>query len=316
MMKLECSIKIGVYVFNYVVDLTSSTGIDQLTDTCTIDIPRKVSWQGKTIALGEDGIIRTGNRVTVKCGYDGTLQTVFKGYLKHIKPGTRVRLTCENEMYTLKSKVINKSFKSIDLTGLLGEILPSDIVYAAADIQLGQIVISNMSVAKVLEQLRSDFGVYSYFRNDVLYSGFAYWPDIATEHNLRFGHNIIDDSSLEFIREEDVRLKVKAISIQKNNTRIEKEIGDPEGDQRTIFFYGIDAASLKSLAEAELQKLKYSGLKGSVTIFGEPFITKGDVVNITDPEYPERDGKYLVQGVDYKFGTAGYRQKIELGPKV
>jgi len=316
MKKLSCNIKIGVYSFQHVVDLVVNTSIDQLTDTCTIEIPSRLSWQGKTIALGEDGLIRTGNKVTVKCGYDGTLQTVFKGYLKHIKPGVRVKLTCENEMYSLKQGSLKKSFKSTTLKALLQDILPTTIVVEAADIDLGQILINNMSPAKVLEQLRSDFGIYSYFMNDILYSGFAYWPDVAVRHKLQFKHNIIDDSSLEFVREEDVKLKVKAVSILKNNTKIEKEVGDPEGDVRTLYFYDVPEASLQSVAEAEMQKLKYSGIQGSVMIFGEPFITKGDVVDITDPDYPEKDGAYLTKGVEYRFGTRGYRQKIELGPKV
>lgn len=316
MKKLTCNIRIGNYTFDHVVDIVISTSIDQLTDTCTIEVPRKISWQGKTIALGEDGMIRTGNRVTVKTGYDGNLQTVFKGYLKHIKPGVRVKLTCENEMYSLKQGSLKKTYKSVDLATLLAGILPAGIAYHPLNMDLGQILISNMSPAKVLEQLKSDFGLMAYFIDETLYVGFSYWPEIATTHNLAFKQNIIDDSGLEFIREEDVKIKVKAVSIQKNNTRIEKEIGDEDGDLRTLYFYDVPEASLESVAREEMQKLKYTGLQGSLRIFGEPYIVKGDVVDITDPDYPEKDGNYLVKGVEYRFGTQGYRQKIDLGPKV
>lgn len=322
MMNLNCNIRIGNYSFQHVVDLVVNTSIEQLTDTCKIELPRKLSWQGKTIALGEDGLLRAGNRVSVKAGYGDNLQTVFKGYLKHIKPGIRVELTCENETYNLKKNVINKSYKSTDLSGLLNDILPNSIVYKAVNLELGQIIINNMNAAKVLEQLQTDFGIFSYFKYDpvagieVLYSGFAYWADDAATHKLRFKHNIIDDKSLEFIREEDVKLKVKAVSIQKNNTRIEKEIGDADGDLRTLFFYDVPGTDLEALATAEMQKLKYTGLQGSLMAFGEPYVTKGDVVEISDPDYPEKDGSYLVKSVEYRFGTRGYRQKIELGPKV
>lgn len=316
MKKLDCHIKIGPYVFTYVVELTVSTGIDRLTDTCVIEIPRKAEWNEKVIALGENGLLKTKYKVTVKTGYDGILQTAFKGYLKHIKPGTRVKLTCENDMYSLKQVVINKSYTSVTLEDLLEDIVPAGISFTAADITLGPIVIKNMSVAKVLEQLRSDFGIYSYFKDEVLYSGLAYWPDIAQAHHLKIGYNVIDDSGLEFIREEDVKLKVKAISIRKDNTRIEYETGDEDGDLRTLHFYDVDLETLKKLAASKMEELKYTGLSGSMEIFGEPFITKGDVVNITDENYPEKDGSYLVEAVSYKFGTRGYRQKITLGPKV
>jgi hypothetical protein len=341
MKKLICNIRIGKYSFDHVVELTVNTSIDQLTDTCTIEIPSKLSWKGKTIALGEDGLIHTGDRVIVKTGYDKTLETSFKGYLKHIKPGVRVKLTCENEMYKLKSAVINRSVKTttidpskkkhkktttfsvvnatyvnITLKELLQDILPSDMEFRAIDINLGTIIINDMSVAKILEKLQSDFGLISYFLDDVLYSGFAYWPENAKTHKLEFKKNIIDDSGLEFIREEDVKIRVKAVSILKNNTKIEKEFGDADGDLRTVHFYNVPAASLQKVAEEEIKKLKYTGLQGSMMLFGEPYILKGDVVDITDPDYPEKDGNYLVKSVEYQFGTRGYRQKIELGPKV
>jgi len=315
-MKLTCNIKIGKYAFTHVVELTVNTSIDQLTDTCTIELPSKLSWKGKTIALGTDGLIKTGDRVIVKIGYDNGLQTVFKGYLKHIKPGVRVKLTCENEMYNLKQNPITKSYKSTDLASLLQDILPSSTTIKPVNMELGQILINNMTPAKVLEQLQTDFGIFSYFKDETLYSGFAYWPDDAATHILKFKHNIIDDSSVEFIREEDVKIKVKAVSIQKNNTKIEKEYGDPDGDLRTLHFYDVPLASLESVAQEEIKKLKYTGLKGSLMIFGEPYVIKGDVVAISDPDYPEKDGSYLVKSVEYRFGTRGYRQKIELGPKV
>lgn len=315
MKKLTCNIKIGKYTFTHVVELVVNTSIEQLTDTCTIEIPRKLSWKGKTIALGEDGLIRTGDRVIVKTGYDGTLQTVFKGYLKHIKPGVKVKLTCENEMYKLKQSPVTMSFKSTSLEALLHQVMPSYTVRTVS-MDLGQILVNNMTPAKVLEKLQSDFGIFSYFLDDTLYSGFAYWPDTATSHKLEFERNIIDDSGLEFIREEDVKIRVKAVSILKNNTKIEKEYGDADGDLRTVHFYNVPEASLESVAQEEMKKLKYTGLQGSLQLFGEPYIIKGDVVEITDPDYPEKNGNYLVKGVEYRFGTRGYRQKIQLGPKV
>ena len=256
MKTLTCNIKIGKYSFTHVVELTVSTSIDQLTDTCIIEIPSKLSWKGKIIALGEDGLIHTGDRVIVKTGYDNSLQTVFKGYLKHIKPGVRVKLTCENEMYMLKQGILKKTYKSTSLSDLLKDILPAGTAIKAVDMQLGQILIANMTPAKVLEQLQSDFGIISYFLDDTLYSGFAYWPDKAATHKLEFKKNIIDDSGLEFIREDDVRIKVKAVSILKNNTKIEKEFGDPDGDQRTVYFYDVPEASLESVAKEEIKKLK------------------------------------------------------------
>jgi hypothetical protein len=104
-------------------------------------------------------------------------------------------------------------------------------------------------------------------------------------------------------------LKAKAISWQADNTKIEVEVGDPDGEQRTLHFYGLNKEQLEIRAKAELEKYKYTGYYGNFTTFGEPAIEKGDVVSFIGNKY-HPDGKYLCKELKIKFGTAGYRQAI------
>ena len=135
--------------------------------------------------------------------------------------------------------------------------------------------------------------------------------------------NIISDS-LKYTLAEDVKVCVKATSIQEDNTKIEvtvpaeAETNPSEYEQRHFLLPGYtDAASLKEAAEKTLAEYKTDKMEGTLTLFGIPFVRKGDVVRLTDKDRSERDGKrFRVDAVTYSFGTGGYRQEVTLGKRV
>jgi len=180
---------------------------------------------------------------------------------------------------------------------------------------IGQMRVVNSSPAKVLEHLKKEYGLYTYFKQGKLLCGLAYWPDKAVRHVFKFQHNIIQDN-LEFIQEEDIKLKVKAVAIAQDNTKKEIQVGDPDGELRTLHFYDVSEKDLKTLAEQKLEELKYDGYKGTFVTFGEPMVDIGDIAIIKDEKFPDREGNYYIKSVEITFGKRGYRQKIELGPKV
>jgi len=58
-------------------------------------------------------------------------------------------------------------------------------------------------------------------------------------------------------------------------------------------------------------------MQGSITVFGLPFVRKGDAIKLYDPKNKERDNKsFLIKSVRYEFGMQGYRQQIELGIQI
>lgn len=318
MKNLSCSIDIGKVHFDYVIGVNIKSSIDTLTDTCTINVPRKLTWKDKIIALGEEAILKRGNAVEIKLGYSNPVELAFKGYLKNIKAEIPVELECEDLMYKLKTKPVTHSYKSVDLQTLLNDILPGNISFTCVDVDLGMFRIKQATPAKVLQELKETYGLYSYFREGILWVGLAYWEDYRQTHKFKFAYNI-KRSNLEFRQAEDQQVKVKAISILPDNKKLEVEVGDPEGETRTLHFYNITKeADLKKLAEEEIKKYRYDGYRGKFTAFGEPFVRIGDAVTIIDDERPERDGTYLVKAVDYSFakGGKGFSQVIEIDFKI
>ncbi|MBS1641542.1 MAG: hypothetical protein JSR11_03605 [Bacteroidetes bacterium] len=332
MFKVDSNITVGDYEFDFAVDIEIENNIDSLTDTCKLTLPRKFEWNLQTIALGDDPILKRKDYVVVKYGYDGNLITEFIGFVKDIKPGTPVTIECEDYMFLLKQKPITTTFKAgTTLKQLLNVVIPKTVdgykvEFKTLDdnIQVGEWRINNCTPARVLEELQKKFGLYSYFRlipennvvKPVLYVGWAYWIDGRKQDDFEFGYNIINSSDLVYKRAEDVRLKVKAISINEKNKRQEIEIGDGDGELRTVHYYKVDVATLKARAKKDLEKFKYSGYHGTFITFGEPSLQKCDVCSLTGNKY-HPSGKYLTKKIVKKLSvTGGIRQTIEPNKQV
>jgi len=99
-------------------------------------------------------------------------------------------------------------------------------------------------------------------------------------------------------------------------TRKPREPGDPEGEKRTLTYFNVSKEELTKFAQLEIDKLKFTGSRGKITVFGTPVVRHGDRVQLIDKAIPDRNGLYLCAKVETTFGLGRYRQQIELGPKV
>ncbi|MEM7372823.1 MAG: hypothetical protein AAF587_29650 [Bacteroidota bacterium] len=313
MKRQDINIEIGQYEFGFAHALKVESSWENLTDVATIQVPRKLAFNGKAVAQG-DSLFRKGDRVTVKVGYDSELDTIFEGNVSAIKPLLPMAFDCQDDMWLLKQSNFNLSYKSATIKQILSDISP--IPFQSVDGNLGPFRISDVSGAQVLQELRRVYGLHSFIRSGTLFCGLAYWGDGAT-HTFKFGHHIIEEyTNLEYLKKEDIRLAIKAVSILPNNQKIEVKVGDDGGEVRTLPFLGMDQAQLTATAEKHLEKFRIEGYKGSFSTFGQPSVMHGDTVELIDDTYPDRNGKYLVKSVRYSAGVNGYRQKIELDQKV
>ena len=191
-----------------------------------------------------------------------------------------------------------------------------DLKTTTNDVNLGSFRATNVSVVECLDVLKKEYGIYSYFRNGVLKVGFPSDASDTKTIPLVFEENIIDDTNIEFQRKEDLRLRIKAISMNSNNTKLEEEVGDADGTLKTFHYYNATQSDLIAFANLKLKTFQYTGFVGDITTFGEPFIRHGDAVKLKSYKYPDKDGTYQVKGVKRGFGMNGYRQVLELGVKL
>lgn len=313
MLKLTTITEIGKFKFIGLVSADVESTYERLTDTCSLTFPRRIEWKGKAIATGKEPLLKVGDKVKVMGGYDGVNEVIFEGYIaKPIHANVPVTIECQDAMWLLKRSPLTKSYRQVKLAKLLADIMPSDVPFDAPDVSLGQFRIKNATVAQILDELKKTYFLKSFFKGGKLYvTPFVTVPELQNNLRFRFNHNIIQHS-LEYVRKEEVRIKVRGISMLPNNKKLTHDDGDPDGEQRTMFFYHLDLEGLKAAVKAAILNLRYEGYRGSFTTFLQPTVKHGDVVTLVDPVYPEREGVYFVKKVTTRIGMDGGRQEIEI----
>jgi hypothetical protein len=73
---------------------------------------------------------------------------------------------------------------------------------------------------------------------------------------------------------------------------------------------------LKKEAIAYYENFNPSGVSGKLTIFGGRDIKTSSIIAFVDLREPARQGFYIVDEVNTKFGVNGYRQEITLPYRV
>ncbi len=177
------------------------------------------------------------------------------------------------------------------------------------------------------------------------YNGIPYIP-LGYQELLEF--NVINIESLTFTNKEDINLSALCSSVVVVNTGKTNKDGTQQttkdklkiliyydktkqdfnfidlsngapvpsntgGERRSFIYNNINNVNqLYQLGLSELKKYYYSGFKGSFDTFLYPIINFGDVIYLHSQQLPERDGFYVVRSVEYKNGTSGARQNIEL----
>lgn len=293
------------------VEITRDT--EKLTDECRLTLPKKIKWDGAA-----EIPVQRGDGVKVWLGYDGDLQLAFVGYVRDVGFKTPVVITCEDEMFKLKQmQAKKKAYKNVNLETLLKEQGLNYSLRVMGEQNFGQYRVTADTVASLLGHLQEN-GVRSFFRyedgNPVLYCGVLFERDSRPSQVFATGVNIIDDQSLEQQKAENMRLRIKAVSLMPNNKKIRVEVGDADGEHRTLHTYNKQEAELKAWAQQEIKRLKRDGLTGSFKTFGYRLVDKLDAIGIKIDG--EKKGVYQVKKNIIKYGTGGFRQEITLGQRI
>ncbi|NPE14017.1 MULTISPECIES: hypothetical protein [Xylanibacter] len=292
------------------VEITRDT--EKLTDECKVTLPKRIKWDGEAQIP-----VKRGDSIKVWTGYGEDMELAFAGYVRSVGIKTPIVLTCEDEMFKLKQMACTKkAYKNVNLGTLLKD-QGLENVKVFGEQNLGQFRVTDDTVAALLGRLQ-DSGIRSFYRYEdgtpVLYCGVLFERDTQPSQVFATGVNIISDSSLEQQLAANIRLCIKAVSIMPDNKKIKVEVGDKDGEKRTIHTYNKTESELKAWAEQEIKRLKVDGLTGSFTTFGYRLVDKLDAIGIKIDG--NKMGVYQVKKNVIKYGTGGYRQEITLGLRV
>jgi len=312
----------GVHFYR-VNQVTIEKSTEILEDTAIIKIPAtaRLNYSGHTYKGPSAKVFKVGDFVEITLAYKGVFEkTEFRGFVKKIHPTQPLELECEDWTWELRRKNIQKSWKKTTLKEVLQEIVSGTGIELSADvppITFEPFYIDNSDAAFALQKLKDEYGLAIYFQEDgKLYAGLAYAQNtgVVKYHLNGAKVNVIDANSLKWRSKDDVKMKVKAISINKDNTRTEVEFGDKAGSIKTIHLYNVKSkAELEELAKKELDRIKFDGYEGSIKSFLIPEAIPGMTAEVTDIDFPERSGSYYVESVKTTFGTGGARRTVKLG---
>lgn len=311
MVNMNSHITIGAYVFKTGklngVKIQSSRKV--IGDTASIFLPNYYKGSDRF-----DSLVQEGDPVEIQLGYDGDYRTEFIGYVKEVKPNTPLEIVCEDETWRLKQEQVSMSWKETTLHDVLRYLVP-DVQIECINIDLSPFRLDKVSKAEALAKIKKMYGLDVYFRGKKLYVGFAYQESGLNEVKYHFQKNAIH-GDLTFKTKKTVKIKVKAVSILKSNEKLEVEVGDEDGELRTLHFYNITKTDeLKAIAEEKLELLKYDGYRGKMKAKGVPFVVHSTKVQLEDDKYPKRTGKYFIDEITTTYDSGGFNRTIELGRK-
>lgn len=323
-MLIRVKVQIGSLVFNSVESVMRHKSIYKFTETATIKLPKKIRFKsnGRSTSMYAPtktikDYIKTGDKVIISMGYDQFLLKRFEGYVVSIEPSIPIVIECEDEMYKLKRKEVNVSMENASIKKIVEAIAP-EYKLDVLDAEIGSFSEKKTTAVKVLQILKKRYGLYSFFIDKKLIVGKPYTNTEINDLPVKsfdFAKNIIS-SNLKYKSADDVKLKVKAVSINPDNTKIEAEVGDVGGDVRTFHYFDIPTIEeLKKIATIDLEKFKIDGYEGAIVGFGFPIVEPGQKIRITDTGYEKRDSIHYVEEITESIDK-GYRLKQKVGRKV
>ena len=310
---MNCYINIGKRTFKRCNSVSIKSSRKLLTSTATIKLANI-----KALLSDPNKQINVGDVVEISLGYNGNLNLEFTGYVSEIMPTSPIEIKCEDEMWQMKQQTVSIGWPSIKLAEVLKYLVSGVNTTECPDITLSPFRLDKQTKAKAFEKLKEEYGLDVYFRDKKLYAGLAYNEKGSKRVVYHFQKNVptmTQQSGLIWKKKTDVKIKVKGISMLRNNKKIEVNVGDDDGEIHTLHFYNLAEAQLKQQATIQIDKLKYDGYRGTLKAFGLPLSKHGDVAVLQDGNYPERAGDFFIDSVDIDYGPGGFRRINELGKK-
>lgn len=314
--------KKGFLAFNAIHEVEITKGVEELSDTAIIKLPTNFKIRQTNETKYTEEAISVGDKVTIMLAYKGQYSGVeFKGYVKKISPKIPLEIHCEDSMWLLRRKNINRSWQKTTLKEILQEVIKDTPIELDTknipSIILDKWIIKNANGCQVLESIKKQLCM-TVFLNDEgkLYCGLQQTSSIASGVVYDLNYNLVENN-LEFKAKDDRRIKVKYKYKAPDNTEKSVEVGDTEGEQREFYTSVIsDEKKLTEMATAEIEKLKYDGFDGDVTSFLIPFATRGMKAIIKDKDHKNREANYFIKKVVTTFGTGGARRKVTISNKL
>lgn len=316
MLRMDFDIRIGNYRLKMVDAVKVSHSVEQLSDTATITLPAMV----EGAALKVEDRLSVGDAVSIDLGYDGSLQTEFKGYLKAINTdGGNLTLECEDAIYLFDQKVKDVEHKSITMKALLEKVVqqvdPTITVETEFDFKWDKFTIYHATARDVLSKVHDETKANIWFDGRTLHVQPQYAQASGRTVVFDFSRNI-ETSSLKYRKASDRKVEVTVELTASDGTKKEVKYGSTGGKSVKRTASGISEGTARKMAENEYNLWCFDGYEGSFTGWLVPYVAPGDSVRLRDADYPTKEGVYYVTGTEISFSNDGGKRTVKLGRRM
>ena len=337
MFVLNSDITIGKFRFSGANKVRISRSVHSIADTASVTLPARARVVRNGTAAANEIVTGTqfkdGDPVLIQLGYNGDLQQEFAGFVKRREMGQPLVVECEGYSWLLKRNKVNISQQSIPIKDYLAAAIAGiDATYPIAihctidgtlnnvqEYGTGMDAVSNL-------QKYTDGCVTCFFIQPsvlwcgLLYTAIAHGNDTMKLGNVSYrpGFNVLKDGGLKqrILNDDPVQVRYsKKLSGGGEVAGTSDAFRQYARTHSKILNQIKSAGMLKQLADEKAFKLNYAGYEGTLQTFLVPDVRPGYLAYVQDTDYPERNGNYLVEGVDTQFGMHGARRIVELGPR-
>lgn len=301
------------------VEITRDT--ENLTDSAVIKLP---SWVYNRYIKDVDTIKRD-QTVSILLGYDGDLHQEFSGYIRSVeRDQSGLVINCQDEIYKFnQTKMEDKPYEKPTVKDLLNDVIktvqPDLKLNCKYDFAYDKFTIKNATALDVLKTIQDECHCMMYIKDGVFNVTSPYiTPESTKTVRYNTSKNVMADGySLKYKDKEDRKLKVTAKGKGKNGKELTAERGEGGGDTETFDYKGIATQEmLDSIADNMYAAKSFSGYEGGFQAWFLPLVSKSDTADISDPNDPDRNGKYFIKSVVTTCSNGGITRKITLGKKL
>jgi hypothetical protein len=294
--------------------------VSSYVDTCTLTLPASMVLNDNNAVSNVTALdtFKRGDSIKVQLGYDGKLETEFEGFISDVSFTTPVVIECEGYSYKLKTKTINRSWKTVTVRELCEFIIKDTGIKLSDKIvqtKLTNWKISNATGTQVLDKLKEQFRYSVYFIGNVLYVGLE---ELETTKKVTYklGWNTAGVNSLKYKLADDRRVKIVFKTTKEDGNKEVYTIGDADGGVQEMIVKNANIADAKKAADALIARTKFTGFEGVVEGFLVPYAHHGYTCEIIDTKFKVRSGNFFTAGVEINFGMNGARRNCEITYKL
>lgn len=313
MFTLGYDIKLADFRLGMLDKVEIHRSVELLADTATIVLPG--SEYNK--ALDVESLIKRGDPVSISIGYEETgLREEFRGWIQRISTDDgSITIECEDDLYKFRKSLPNEELKAVTLESLLkkvisgiGESYKLDCTYSWT---YEKFVINTATGYDVLKKVQEESGADIYLSDDTLH---VHAPAEAVGDDVFYNFSLnVEECDLTYRKAEDRKVQVVVKATMPDGTVKEIETGTTGGDKVEIRCATSDESSMRQRGETEVKRLSFDGYDGNITTWLIPYCKPGDMAELRDEDYPEKDGRYFVQAVTTEFSRDGGKRTVELG---